>query len=600
MGKKHIIVGTAGHIDHGKSTIVKILTGTDPDRLIEEQKRGITIDLGFAYLDLDQFSFSFVDVPGHENYLKNMVAGAIGFDICICAVDINEGVMPQTIEHTNIVKFLGVDFVVVVLTKIDKSLDDISEKVKGIEEFFLRYRFGHISFIRWSVFDSSCKEELIRTLIEYAKIFKRKVLWDCFLLHVDRVFSLKGFGTVVTGSVLSGELSKGGTIRILPKGITTKVKGLSVHNEMVETVKSGFRSAINLYDVEKDGISRGDLVTDNEDLVNYNVIYGEIDYFDTGSDFKLKHGGEYTFLVGTAVKIGRLYFINDRYVRVVFHDGYPFLSEMKMLIRIPSPKITVAGIRITFVDDVRMKKSEILDFLDIISHNKFDALKFYLKRYIAIPKNQIYQKFLVRFESSRDEFILIKGDLFLKEYVNGIIEEFKDKLNKDGKLSTDDFESIDNSLLKEYVSEFITNYARGLNFIVRDGEIKSRDTDFESLCEKVYSSMKGDISLSNVAVLSEYLKLDKDVTQNCLKFLINKGMIKRIDKSGNCISVDTLKKFFSDAVILCKKDGYIDINNVKKIINAPRKILIPLLELLDASGSFINKGNKRYLKVKNN
>jgi selenocysteine-specific elongation factor len=598
--KKHIIVGTAGHVDHGKSSIVKILTGIDPDRLIEEQKRGITIDLGFAYLDLDNISFSFVDVPGHENYLKNMVAGAIGFDICICAVDINEGIMPQTLEHMNIVKFLGVDFVIVAITKIDNCQEGLEEKIYNIKKFFQKYNFRHNSFINWSIFDDTSKNLLLKNLLDYAKVFQRKSLWDIFWLHIDRVFSLKGFGTVVTGSVISGDLNVGSTVNILPCHIQSKIKGLSIHNQKVNNVKAGCRVAINLHGVEKDDIHRGYLITDCIDIDNYIVIYGVIDIFDTGFDIKLKHGGEYFILVGTTLRHGKIYFITEKFVKVVFTEKYPFMPKMKMLIRLPNPKITVAGITILFVDDLKMKKGDLLQFLEIMTETgtNVEGLKYYLEKFHSMNKKELYQKFLVKFSSLSDEFVEIEDYIFLKSYVDKILNDLKFRLEAEKKMSFDSLLMIDDKVLRGYLTNWIIEYAKRNNYVIRDGEIRSDFNDqFEKITEMIFDAMNKELSLSNVSVISESLNIDKEIVKNCIKFLSNKGLIKRIDKTGNYIPVEILKKFIYDAAELCRKEGYIDIQNARKIIDAPRKILIPLLEILDVCG-FVNRDNKRYLRGK--
>jgi len=600
MRKKNIIVGTAGHIDHGKSSIIKIITGIDPDRLIEEQKRGITIDLGFAYLEKGDISFSFVDVPGHEDYLKNMVAGAIGFDICICAVDVNEGIMPQTIEHMNIVRYLGVDNVVVVITKIDKAGDSLNDSIKKIENYFSKFQFKRLSFIKWSIYDKTAIDDLVKILIDYALGYERKVVWDIFLLNIDRVFTLKGFGTIVTGSVLSGELSQGDTVRIMPSGIETKVKGLSVHSKNVGMVEAGCRAAINLQNLGKEEVDRGDIITKGEVLQNFNAVYGEITHFDTGFEIKLKHGGEYTFLIGTAVRSGRIYFINEKYIRVTFKDGYPFLPEMKMLIRLPNPKITVAGVKILFVGEVRWSKSRLIDYLTSLSiYGVRKGLFDYLQNNISLHQDELYQKFLLHLKDLSKDYLLVDRYIFLKDYLDGIINRYLEKLQKEKSLKLDRLNLFENNILRRFISDEIINSAKKMGYIFVNGELREElEDNFENVCITILKNMESNLSLSNPSVVSEQLGIDKNIVNNCFKMLINKELIKRIDRDGNYVPTEILKKFFVDAVKLCKVEGYLDITNVKKIIVAPRKILIPLLELLDASGNFENIGNKRYFKQK--
>lgn len=259
---KYVILGTAGHIDHGKSTLVKALTGTDPDRLKEEKERGITLDLGFASLDLPNGNrLGIVDVPGHEGLIKNMLAGAGGIDIVMLVIAADEGIMPQTREHLAICDLLQVKKGLIALTKMDVVEKDWLALVKDEVREFVKGTFLEKSPI---VPVSSTTGEnlpvLVQELAKLAAEVSPKSSNGILRLPIDRVFTMKGFGTVITGTLLSGTISTDQEVEVLPKGIKTKVRGIQSHNQAVQRSIAGQRTAVNLQAVEKDQLSRGDII----------------------------------------------------------------------------------------------------------------------------------------------------------------------------------------------------------------------------------------------------------------------------------------------------------------------------------------------------
>jgi len=268
---KHFIVATAGHVDHGKSALVKALTGTDPDRLPEEKARGITIDLGFAHLDLPEAEISagIIDVPGHEDFVKNMVAGVGSIDLALFVVAADDGWMPQTEEHLQILEYLGVKHAVVALTKIDLVTNE-EEAESAIREKLGGTAFADAPIVRTSTVANRGIEELKRALASV--LSQTPVPRDIGKprLAVDRVFTLHGIGTVVTGTLSGGTLKVGQAVAIQPSGKATRVRNLQSHNRDVAEVGPGTRTAINLPDVfvagkgqgyADSGISRGEVVT---------------------------------------------------------------------------------------------------------------------------------------------------------------------------------------------------------------------------------------------------------------------------------------------------------------------------------------------------
>jgi selenocysteine-specific elongation factor len=255
---RSIIIGTAGHIDHGKSSLVQALTGKDPDRLPEEKRRGITIDLGFADLDLGNVRVGFVDVPGHERFVKNMLAGVHGIDAVALVIAADEGVMPQTREHFEICRLLGVREGLVVLTKTDLVEEELLELVRAETEELIAGSFLEgAPTVAASARSGAGLEELRATLRGLAAKIPERSTDFVTRLPIDRVFTMKGFGAVVTGTLVSGEISPGDELDLLPSGKRVRVRGVQVHSATVERAHSGQRTAVNLAGIDVSEIERG-------------------------------------------------------------------------------------------------------------------------------------------------------------------------------------------------------------------------------------------------------------------------------------------------------------------------------------------------------
>jgi selenocysteine-specific elongation factor len=259
---RHVVWGTAGHIDHGKTTLVKALTGTDCDRLPEERERGITIDLGFAQLTDNGVQLHFVDVPGHERLVHTMIAGAAGIDLALLVVAADEGVMPQTREHLDVIRLMGVPGGAVALTKSDLMDSDLVELVtEEIRELLAPTTFAGVPVIPVSGQTGDGISELRRILVEQsAAVRPRLIEGRPFREPVDRVFTLTGVGTVVTGTSLWGVLEVGADVTVFPHGTAARVRRLHVHGEERREVEAGERVAINLAGIPREAIARGDQV----------------------------------------------------------------------------------------------------------------------------------------------------------------------------------------------------------------------------------------------------------------------------------------------------------------------------------------------------
>src|SRR5262245_28559705 len=256
---RFVILGTAGHIDHGKTALVRLLTGTDTDRLPEEKSRGISIDLGFAHLTLPHgLSCGLVAVPGHERFVKNMRAGACGVDAMMLVIAADEGIMPQTREHLDILDLLGVKRGLVALTKIDLVDEEWLELAKEtVREYLTERGFGHFPIVPVSARTGEGKDAVLETLSRIVSELDERVSRAAARLPVDRAFVVDGFGTVVTGTLWRGELKPGDHVTIEPGGRATRLRSVEVHGESVPAAHAGQRTAISLAGVEKDWVPRG-------------------------------------------------------------------------------------------------------------------------------------------------------------------------------------------------------------------------------------------------------------------------------------------------------------------------------------------------------
>src|SRR6201995_876638 len=255
---RSVIVGTAGHIDHGKTTLVRALTGVDADRLPEEKRRGITIDLGFAELDLEGVRLGFVDVPGHERFVKNMLAGAHGIDLVALVIAADEGVMPQTREHFDICRLLGVSSGLVVLTKSDTVDEELLYLVRAeAEELTAGSFLEGAPVLSVSARTGEGIEELKAALRDAALRAPARSTETVTRLPVDRAFTMRGFGAVVTGTLISGEISEGPELEIRPEAMRARVRGVQVHGSAVSAAAQGQRTAVNLGGIEVSAIERG-------------------------------------------------------------------------------------------------------------------------------------------------------------------------------------------------------------------------------------------------------------------------------------------------------------------------------------------------------
>ena len=358
---KRVILGTAGHIDHGKTTLVKALTGTDTDRLPEEKARGITIDLGFAHLQLGELNVGIVDVPGHEGLIRNMLAGATGFDAVMLVVAADEGVMPQTREHVAIARLLGVRRMVVAITKSDTVDAEWLELVHADVEAFVRTEMGNFPIVPVSAVTGAGLDTLQTLLVDQLSHGHARQDGDLFRMPIDRVFTIHGTGTVVTGTVWSGRAARHSPVRVLPAGRHARIRGVQTHGAHVESASAGDRAAFALAGIEREDLARGDVLVDDDAWLPTRSITARIQLL---GEIGLKHRQRVRIHLGTAEVLGRVAQHDGGWVQVRLESPLVARAGDRFVIRSYSPVRTIGGGQVAELDRPRKRiTSTELEFL---------------------------------------------------------------------------------------------------------------------------------------------------------------------------------------------------------------------------------------------
>jgi selenocysteine-specific elongation factor len=347
---KSVIVGTAGHIDHGKSSLVEALTGTDPDRLAEEKRRGITIDLGFAFLEDAGIKFGFIDVPGHERFVSNMLAGAAGIDLMLLVIAADESIKPQTREHFDICKLLGVTHGVVALTKSD-LVDDggLTLAQLEIEEYVRGSFLEGAAIVPVSAKTGAGIPELKRALHDAAMQISGKDVTQAFRLPIDRAFAMKGFGTVVTGTLISGAVGTGDNVELLPGGERLRVRGVQTGGQAVAHAFAGQRTAVNLSGIDHTAVRRGMTLAEPGKFRGTRRIDAQFTLLP--GPHKLKHRERIHFHASTAETVAEILLYGAKELapgqtalaHLVLQDEMVLTAGERFIVRQFSPVTTIGG-----------------------------------------------------------------------------------------------------------------------------------------------------------------------------------------------------------------------------------------------------------------
>ena len=383
---KNIIIGTAGHVDHGKTTLIKALSGIDTDRLIEEKKRGITIELGFAHIPNDAgYNIGVIDVPGHEKFIKHMLAGIGGIDFVLFVVAADEGIMPQTREHFEILNSLGIDDGIIAVTKTDMVEEEWLEMLlEEVDEYFRGSFLEGKPVIPVSAATGEGLEDLKAEIIAKCdRPNKRREEKELFRLPVDRVFTMQGFGTVVTGTLMDGSVKVGDDVIIYPERKKAKVRGIQTYGRETDIALAGQRTAINLSGVSKEDIDRGDITAYQDAVTVTSMIDAELSIFSSTDRVVLNNSRVHLYCGSDEVLCKVILLDRDAlsagetaYAQLRLEEPAAVRRGDRFIIRFYSPVITVGGGRIIDALPVKHKrnKPEILAGMDVLSHGSLSEI----------------------------------------------------------------------------------------------------------------------------------------------------------------------------------------------------------------------------------
>ena len=621
---KQTVIGLSGHIDHGKTALVKALTGVNTDSLTEEQKRGMTIDIGFAFLDEN---ITLIDVPGHEKFVKNMMAGVSAVDVALLVVAADDGVMPQTREHFEILNLLDIPLGIVAINKIDLADKDWLELVElDIGELLQGSFMEDAPILKVSAETGDGVDQLKTTLLDLCKKVPDKQDRGIFRLHVDRVFSMKGYGTVVTGTVNSGSLKIGDTVELLPGSVKSKVRGLQSHGEEVQQVETGDRAAINLQGVEIKQIERGSQIA-------------EIGYLQS-----LNQMGVTLLLLGSAQKpitqnqrIRIHLGTQEVMARVALADGKTLQpgDDCPALLRLEQPMVAARGDKFiirSFSPVITIGGGEVME---VLIEEKWKIVKEKLQNLYESPKSDQ----LIHLVQEEGAMPITPEKLqyrigISKEQINAIVEE-KEELfwltHKQGKwlLTQNQWNELKNSIhnfLKKYHAK------NPLNAGAQKEEIRQHLSCENSILEALLQSMLDDKSISQKGELflnpnfSITLSSEDDSLQNSilnqldqegftsstlaqlsLKTGNSKEKLMQVlnvaEQQGKLLRIDGKLMFTQKNFIILREKvnqffsnhPEMSVSEFKELAHTSRKYAVPLLEYFDKKKITYREGNIRKL-----
>ncbi|KPK93463.1 hypothetical protein AMJ80_05920 [bacterium SM23_31] len=631
----HKIIGTAGHIDHGKTALVKALTGTDTDRLKEEKEREITIDLGYAFLSDD---IAFIDVPGHERFVKNMVAGVTGIDLALLVIAVDDGIMPQTREHLDIIRLLNIKKLVVALTKIDLVEEEWAELVKDeIENLLKGSIYEGSKIVPVSSVSLEGVDTLKSILIEEVNPVERdEEHFDRpFRMPVDRSFTMTGFGTVVTGTVTSGSLSLDDSVELLPAQRELRIRGLQRHNKPVTRLEAGERGAVNISGIQKEDIKRGDVIAQTgyfKPSMNLNCFL----HYLKSAKTPLKHHERIGFHCGTAESIGRVALLEPRLAVIEPGDSAPVQIQLekpvaaafedRFIIRHYSPAITTGGGEILEIDAARPRKNrktiagyirtmhnQTLNdrIITIVSKTGLTPLSMHeIVRQFGLFPDSISgilsnaKENIMPLSGENDTFWIVKEafEQFTGDVLNHILEYHRKYPDRPGMPQQ---ELLKKTALKAH--ELVWKHALDTqvqqnrliiskNHIKRAEFVPKINEKAEGIREKLIALLKEKgVEGPTIEEASAALDTDKSDVTTVVNILIDEGTVTLVGNSYLYLhkELDRLQTIVKKHII---NKGSITIGEFRTALQTSRKYALPLLNYFDDLSVTIRVGDKRILK----
>ena len=604
----NIIIGTAGHIDHGKTALIKALNSFEGDSTNEEKQRGITIDLSFSNLSFGQRNIAFIDVPGHEKLIKNMIAGAFGFDYVMLVISAKEGIMPQTIEHIEILNLLGIRNLILVITKKDLVEDEfLQEQEKNILEFLRKYDFD-IKFVKKvSIFDEKSINDLKTALFTINNNQKEEE--NFFRFYIDRVFSVKGIGTVVTGTVLGKRVELEEKVFLPHIQKETKIKNIQVHNENSLFADISNRAALNLANIDKELLNRGDIITKKGFLRGFNSI--DIS-FKSLKNKELNHNQIYTLYKKTKkLEVKVLLFdsessLENGFATIKADENIYSLFGEKLILRKNNETIAGGVVLNPIIDP--MNKNQKSKLLSKLYENSFkDAFKTLLEAHkkglgviSSTQRFALSHEEALSFAKNLDDVFIDEKELVIypnstKKEIENFIKNIYNK-NQYALLSSSSialripWASI--SFIQDAINILIDE-----NFLVKDGNLyKSANIkeDIKKDLEDIFLKRLKDENVNPTAPYNIYdeLDIDRKLGDDILKSLTAKKQVIRL-QHNLFIHFESLNSIIKSMRDIIKEDGYIEISNLKQRYDLSRKYLIAYLDYLDNFSDIKKLENRR-------
>jgi selenocysteine-specific elongation factor len=632
---KHVILGTAGHIDHGKTALVKALTGVDTDRLKEEKERGITTELGFTFLDLPSGTrLGIIDVPGHERFVKHMVAGVWGIDLVALIIAADEGVMPQTREHLDICKLLKVRKGLIVLTKIDLVERDLLELVREEVTDIAKDTFlEDAPILPVSSLTGEGIPQLISTLDHLSAQIEEKGADGLFRLPIDRIFVMKGFGTVVTGTVVSGKVSLGETVEILPGGLEGKVRSLQVYNRPVEEARAGERAAVNLQGLETSSIERGDVLAHPKTLAATSLLDVYLQYLVIAPR-PLKHRTPHRFHLGTSSTTASI-FLLDRDELSPGEGGFAQLRLERPVVSFPQDRFVIRGsgaiqtlgggvVLDTHPLKHRRYSSAVTDDLIVLRDGSSEeathqyivrsgmagiALGELLAR-VAMPPNRI--QIVLRKMIEKGDILLVDPEKMkvieksqyqqLKEMALVQLREFHQKFPMRTGLAKEELRTklpaeLDMKLFQILINDLIQSKKIALEKDkLRLHEHHIASVDEKGLVRRVEEAvLRGRLQPPSPKELTEEWSEEEERVLGVFDHLAHEGVLIRV-KSGMFFHRVPFENLKEELISFLKSHKEITTSQFKELTGASRKYVIPLIEYFDQTKLTLRLGEKRVLR----
>lgn len=630
----NVIVGTAGHVDHGKTCLIKALTGIDTDRLKEEKKRGITIELGFADMENDRgLNIGIIDVPGHERFVKNMLAGIGGIDLVLLVVAADEGIMPQTTEHFEIIKMLDIKRGIVVITKADLAeeewlevvKEDISEQVKGT---FLE----GAPVIEVSSYTGQNIPQLKELILDMVTdCGQRREAPELFRLPVDRVFTIDGFGTVITGTLVEGSVALGDEIEIYPQGRLAKVRNIQVHGKSSEKASAGQRTAINLANIRKEEIKRGDVLAARGTLKATMMIDVQIDMFKD-SPRSLKNGSRLHLYYGSAEALCKAVLLDGDslesgqrgFAQLRLEEEIAVKKRDRFILRFYSPLETIGGGVILDANPPRRRRfsEETIEGFRIKAEDEGKEL---LKQVLMeeskrqTPLSQIAGKLGWTAAEAREEgrklieegsAVMPAEDILLhtaylceiQERLENILSEYHKKNPVSSGIKKEELRSKFEQAV--YVSDNRITMQL-IKFFIEKGVIRDEGTTFAAASFKIsYSKEQGEMRERilrfhreagfNAPFVDEVLsgERDKNTAKQMIEQFAKEGLLEKIDYQ-HYMDREAWDKAVSMMDGYMKENGSMSLGEFRDILGTSRKYAVMLLTAFDERKMTKLEGERR-------